>query len=332
MSNSDRSSSAATRVRHNRALAGFYTLNPGMRQSVNHGAGGQENTAKVTGLTAGPCCSPVVTCVPPGAITNLLYTFIGTPPSPYDVSYNYWWDITWDPIAGASSIQVTSTEPADLILPPGPTSASFYTNTGEQTITVTATNSCGSSSISEILACFLAGSPVQMADGSAKVIEEVAVGDLVLGAFGEINPVLALHRPILGAGAMCRINNEHTFTNHHPHISVDKKFHCINSVKVEEHTYGLEHEVIDGEGRRVMRHMQGLKRGRIQPLVEGVHLKTVEGERIVTTIDAVSMPPDTQLYHLVVGGSHTYHVDGYAVTGWPREDDFDYDTWTALSQ
>jgi hypothetical protein len=21
------------------------------------------------------------------------------------------------------------------------------------------------------------------------------------------------------------------------------------------------------------------------------------------------------------------HADGYAVTGWPREDDFDYDNW-----
>jgi hypothetical protein len=41
------------------------------------------------------------------------------------------------------------------------------------------------------------------------------------------------------------------------------------------------------------------------------------------------MPEDTQLYNLVIGGSHTYHVDGYAVTGWPREDDFDYDLWKA---
>ena len=40
------------------------------------------------------------------------------------------------------------------------------------------------------------------------------------------------------------------------------------------------------------------------------------------------MPEDTQLYNLVVDGSHTYHVDGYAVTGWPSENDFDYDTWS----
>jgi hypothetical protein len=44
------------------------------------------------------------------------------------------------------------------------------------------------------------------------------------------------------------------------------------------------------------------------------------------------MVPETQLYNLVVGGSHTYHVDGYAVTGWPNEDDFDYDLWNLRKQ
>jgi hypothetical protein len=33
-----------------------------------------------------------------------------------------------------------------------------------------------------------------------------------------------------------------------------------------------------------------------------------------------------------MSGSHTYHVDGYAVTGWPSEHDFDYDTWNAKKQ
>jgi hypothetical protein len=47
----------------------------------------------------------------------------------------------------------------------------------------------------------------------------------------------------------------------------------------------------------------------------------------VASLETYSLPPDTQLYNLVVSGSHTYHVDGYAVTGFPREDDFDYDAW-----
>jgi hypothetical protein len=38
-------------------------------------------------------------------------------------------------------------------------------------------------------------------------------------------------------------------------------------------------------------------------------------------------PPHTQLYNLVLGGSHTMRLDGYLVTGWPNEHDFDYDAW-----
>jgi hypothetical protein len=76
--------------------------------------------------------------------------------------------------------------------------------------------------------------------------------------------------------------------------------------------------------------LHGLKRERIEKLHIGVELKTVEGSRITQSIETYSMPEDTQLYNLVVGGSHTYHVDGYAVTGWPREDDFDYDKWMIL--
>ena len=67
--------------------------------------------------------------------------------------------------------------------------------------------------------------------------------------------------------------------------------------------------------------------GRVQQLEVGVELKTVDGSRAVTFFETYEMGPDTQLYNLVVGGSHTYHVDGYAVTGWPKEDDFDYDVW-----
>jgi hypothetical protein len=32
------------------------------------------------------------------------------------------------------------------------------------------------------------------------------------------------------------------------------------------------------------------------------------------------------------GGSHTYNVDGYAVTGWPNEEDFDYDLWKIINK
>lgn len=331
MSSSDKGASASTAARRNRALASFYTLNPGIRQSVYGGAGGQENTGKVTGLTAEECCSPVLCS--PGNITNFVSSDILSPQPPYDLSYNIYYDLTWDPLVGASSYTVTSSINIDLIISTGATSASVYLPTEDygtvRTFTLTATTACGTTTATTTVnPCFLAGSLVQMADGSSRVIEEVHVGDLVLGAFGEINEVLALHRPLLGPVAtMCRINGDHSTTNHHPHISVDKQFYCGDPALVSSTTYGHEHDVIDGAGVTVKRMLHGLKPSRIQKLRTGIPLKTVQGSRVVTLLETYSMPPETQLYNLVIGGSHTYHVDGYAVTGWPREDDFDYDAW-----
>ena len=178
-----------------------------------------------------------------------------------------------------------------------------------------------------VLPCFLAGSLVHMADGTTKCIEDVQVNDLVIGAFGEINTVLALHRPILGTAKMCKINNEHNTTNHHPHVSIDKKFYCGDPGLVSSSTYGHKHKVIDANGNIVERMLDGLKKERIQKLELGVELKTIEGSRLINSLEVYSMPQDTQLYNLVISGSHTYHVDGYAVTGWPSEKDFDYDNW-----
>jgi hypothetical protein len=268
-------------------------------------------------------------------ITNLYATWnITTLSPPYNSYYGYL-DLTWDLIADATSYIVISSVETDVPVITGDTSArvyaiesGFYEN---RTLTLTAITNCGDISAStDINPCFLAGSLVQMADGSQKVIEEVRVGDTVLGAFGETNMILALHRPLLGSALMCKINDEHSTTNHHPHISADRKFYCGNPALVSGSTYGHVHKVIDADGAIVDRMLHGLKKERILPLSVGVELKTVEGSRITKTLETYAMPPDTQLYNLVVGGSHTYHVDGYAVTGWPREDDFDYDTWTAI--
>ncbi len=86
--------------------------------------------------------------------------------------------------------------------------------------------------------------------------------------------------------------------------------------------------MIDEHGNTVERMLHGLAKERIRKLEIGVELKTIEGSRIVDTVEVYSMPETTQLYNLVIDGSHTYHVDGYAVTGWPCEHDFDYDSWS----
>ena len=335
----DRSQSGRTQRLKQKAVASFYNNNPTARVSLDPSTllllqGGNKpiNTYDITGVTtydAGCCC----TTAP--EITNLEATWTDTtPPPPYNSYYGYL-DLTWDLITDATSYIVISSIETDFPVITGDTSArvyavasGFYEN---RTLTLTAITNCGDISAStDINPCFLAGSLVQMADGSQKVIEDVHVGDTVLGAFGETNTIVALHRPLLGTALMCKINDEHSTTNHHPHISADRKFYCGNPALVSGSTYGHVHKVIDGDGAIVDRMLHGLKKERILQLSVGVELKTVEGSRITKTLETYSMPADTQLYNLVVGGSHTYHVDGYAVTGWPREDDFDYDTWTAV--
>jgi hypothetical protein len=172
----------------------------------------------------------------------------------------------------------------------------------------------------------LAGSLVTLANRIQIPIEHVKVGDQVLGAFEEINTVLALHRPLMGSATMVRINNEHSSIAYHPHVGVDRRFYCATPATLGA-TYGQEHEVLNAAGEVEWRFLSGLKAERVQMYELEMSLKTVEGARTLATLEPYTLPANTQLYNLVVSGSHTYHVNGYAVTGWPSEEDFDYDTW-----
>lgn len=200
----------------------------------------------------------------------------------------------------------------------------------DQIISLTASNACSSKTGEALFGgCFVAGALVTMADGSTKVIEAVKVGEVVRGAFGEPNTVLALHRPVLGVGRMIQINGDHKTTAHHPHVAADKTFLAVDATTVPDKFYGKSHAVIDAKGGRAFRPMVGLAEGRVLPMSVGAVLQTTTGPRTVTTIEPVKMSPFTQLYHLVVGGSHTFCVDGYAVAAWADETDFNYDTWTS---
>jgi hypothetical protein len=279
------------------------------------------------------CCADVVNvpiCLPPGQFTNVSFNNIF-----YEDPFFYY-EVTWDPVPNATSYNITMNFTPNNIVFTGQTSANIGydgTGVGSSEVTFTARNACGTTvyTTDPGFPCFLAGSLVAMADGSTKAIEDVIVGDVVIGAFGEANVVLALHRPLLGLSKMAKINSEHSTTSHHPHVSVDKKFYTIAEPSVVmTKTYGRSHKVINDKGEEVDNVLHGLKEGRVHKLETGVVLKTIEGERVVSSFETYEMKPDTQLYNLVVGGSHTYHVDGYAVTGWPREDDFNYDTWEEI--
>jgi hypothetical protein len=326
----------------NRTISAFYNRDPSVptNTSVSNQTSGEGESLQCYLGNLDKCTDLVdaAACVP-GTVSNLVITSSnpsGPTEPPYD-SYNFYVTFSWAPLPNATSYTITTNDtsltPPTIVYTPGTTNAIMYYNevTVDTIIRITAETPCGTSAPATVAAapCFLAGSLVQMADNTTKLIEDVKVGDHVRGAFGEMNTVLALHRPLVGTAPMCKINDEHSTTNHHPHISIEKKFYCGNPEMVSTQTYGQVHKVIDADGNVVDRLLEGLKPERIQKLELGVILKTVEGQRTVNSLELYELPPETQLYNLVISGSHTYHVNGYAVTGWPSEDDFDYDFWVA---
>ena len=174
--------------------------------------------------------------------------------------------------------------------------------------------------------CFPSGTLVTLADGSTKCIEDVEIGEYLLGAFGEKNQVLALDRPLLGNRLMYLINDEHHTTSEHPHISTDKKFYCIDKQAISNEWGSYLYVTLDDNKNEFLLN-EGINLDRIHQLQEGVELLTVNGTKKVESIVSQFLPATTQLYNFVMSGSNTYFVDGYAVTGWPREDDFDYEIW-----
>jgi hypothetical protein len=167
-----------------------------------------------------------------------------------------------------------------------------------------------------------------MADGSRKMIRDVKIGDWLMGAFGEANQVLASEDLILGDRPMFVINYTHHTTADHPHVTVDKGFVVIDPEEtLKEWGAWFRCELADGSF--VMLNNIGLDnaKDRIKQMYIGDKLQTISGPAAVERIDDYYLPPDTKLYNFVMSGSHTYSVDGYFVTGWPRDDDFDYVEW-----
>ena len=182
-------------------------------------------------------------------------------------------------------------------------------------------------------ACFLAGSPVTLADGSTKPIETIKAGDVVLGAFGEHNTVLALKQSVLGDGRMCKINDTHITTLNHPHITANKTFVSCNSAidSTGARLTDLHSLIVNAASDELYYSIFELKKGRITPMeIGGTLLQSVDGPRPVHSIELLSLASHTPIYNLSVSGSHTYYVNGYAVTGDMKESDFDVDNWIPL--
>lgn len=177
--------------------------------------------------------------------------------------------------------------------------------------------------------CFPSETLVLLTDGRRIKISEVRVGDILLGGFGHQNVVLGIDRSKLGNRPLKVLNGYHRFTEEHRHVSPQGWVSMNAEATMAEHNQWYD-VIIDNNGTIAPRLMVKFTRTPILALRTGITLLKAGGENneVVRTIeDDWSRPADEVVYSLVMSGSHTFLANGFIVSGWARDDDFDYTPW-----
>ena len=164
-----------------------------------------------------------------------------------------------------------------------------------------------------------------MADGSRKPIEEVAVGEHVWGLFGMDNEVLGLDRPRLGHRPLWRVNGDFCNTSDHM-MWTGRRWAVLSHQDYLDADYRKPIPVILADGTVVTMIYHGIDPSRVAEVGVGDALHHVDGQRVIESLVAEEHPAMLPVFALVLGGSHSMFVgSGYAVSGWARDDDFDYE-------
>lgn len=172
--------------------------------------------------------------------------------------------------------------------------------------------------------CFLAGQLITMADGSTRSIENVKIGEYVLGRWG-VNKVLGYDRPLLGKRPIYLINGEVYNTSDHLTWTkkgwavIKKQDYLSNDYQMPQFVI-TNHHTHEGEYKIY----NGVDPNNVYEYTIGDLIAHSSGFKEVFSIDAINMPEETQLYALVTDGDHTIHVDGYVFSGWANDQDYNY--------
>ncbi len=148
--------------------------------------------------------------------------------------------------------------------------------------------------------CFAAGSTVLMADGTHKAIEDIKIGEYLMGSDGKPTRVVEYDRPIMeyrdgDPQRLISINDKgYLMTNNHPVLTTDG----WKALWVD----GAESEAYD------------LLKGKVSQLDIGDEI-IMAGDKtmIVETINVLQHTEDTRLYNFVLDGDPVFYVDGMAV-------------------
>ena len=143
--------------------------------------------------------------------------------------------------------------------------------------------------------CFIAGTLVMMADGTKKKIEDIKIGETLLGQDNSHNKVIKYDHPMLDKRQLISINNSKPFmTPEHPIYTRDgwKSYRLSDTIR---------------ENPAMKDEMSG-------QFNVGDEILNVDGVWIeIKTIEVFDNEPQQQLYNFILDGSNTYYADGFLV-------------------
>lgn len=179
--------------------------------------------------------------------------------------------------------------------------------------------------------CFPGDAMVRMADGTLQRIDQIKIGDVVSGGYGFKNNVIAYHKIKIGNQPLFTINGKHRTTREHRHWTLEGWAAIDTDAGKTEFTHCI---TIDNNGTTENRKNIKFTRTPITYLKMGSVLINEYGDEEPVETVKVDWSPDPEMYvyTLVLDGSHSHIVNGYIATGWARDDDFDYTTWTKLEK
>jgi len=152
--------------------------------------------------------------------------------------------------------------------------------------------------------CFVAGTKVIMFDGSVRSIEDIKIGDKVIGQDRSINTVLAYDRPMLGNRLLYAINDCNYFvTAEHPFMTTGG-WKSIVPEALKHENKGLYNELC------------------VTELSKGDTLIMIENTVKITTLKS-KQASNQMLYNFMLDGNNTYYANNYLVHNKPHKDFFD---------
>jgi hypothetical protein len=158
--------------------------------------------------------------------------------------------------------------------------------------------------------CFTGDTEVLLADATTRPIEEIGVGELVVGRDGRISRVVAIERPLLGDRPLYSLDGGTPFvTGEHPFLTPAGWAAIEPSATAAENPQ--LHVAQLGAGDTLLRVLHARALAPVGGPIERVELEMAE--QPLDRVRAVRRAPDVTVHNLLLDGDHTYLANGYVV-------------------